>query len=268
MNKPLSEGYLAYIKGLKREKRNVLILQWALLAAILIAWQLAADLGYIDSFITSSPKQVWATFWKLLTKGDLIYHVSVTMFETMYGFTVGTAVGTLIAILLWWFPRASKVLDPYIVVLNALPKVALGPLILVLAGIGIRSILIMTLAISLISTIIAVYAGFMQTEEEKITLLKSFGANKAQLLFKVILPGSFENILSALKINIGLSWVGVIMGEFLVSKAGIGYLIMYGSQVFNLNLVMTGIMVLAVAAALMYLFINAIVETLRKAFRP
>ncbi|MDR2520073.1 MAG: ABC transporter permease [Eubacteriaceae bacterium] len=264
--KPLSLEHKRYLKGLNRSKHRIIASQIILLIVLVAAWQASTDLGLVDSFITSSPKNVAQTFWKLLADDRLLYHAAVTVLETMYGFVVGTLAGTFAAMLLWWFPVAAKVLDPYLVVLNALPKIALGPLILVLAGMGIRSILIMTLAISLISTIITVYSGFVQTDEEKITLLRSFGATKSQLLFKVILPGSYENILSALKINIGLSWVGVIMGEFLVSKAGIGYLIMYGSQVFNLNLVMTGIIALSIEAALMYYLVNIAVSQIRKLF--
>ena len=158
--------------------------------------------------------------------------------------------------MLWWSERLAKILDPYLVVLNALPKVALGPVIIVWAGAGMGSILIMTLAISIVATIIGVYSGFMQASEEKIILLRTFNASKMQIFTKAVFPSSIKNIINALKINVGLSWVGVIMGEFLVSKAGLGYLIVYGSQVFNLDLVMAGVVILSVVAGLMYFLVS------------
>lgn len=258
-----SADHLAYIKKYRAGRRRILLLQLSLLVGFLLLWQLAAEYELINTVIFSSPKAIANTFVTLLSDGTLWSHVGITLAETSLGFLLGTLLGTFIAMLLWWFPFWAKVADPYLVVLNALPKVALGPVIIVWAGAGPKSILIMTLAISLIATIIGVYSGFAQIDGEKLTLLRSFGANRAQIMFKLLLPASSESILSALKINVGLSWVGVIMGEFLVSKAGIGYLIMYGSQVFNLNLVMTGIIILCVAAALMYLCVGLLEKRMK-----
>ncbi|MCL1913633.1 MAG: ABC transporter permease [Eubacteriaceae bacterium] len=262
-----SQEYLEYLRNIKRKKKIVLVWQCSLLVGFTLLWQLAANKGWIDTFIFSSPVLICKTIANLSKSSSLFRHIFVTVLETVAGFVVGTIVGTLVSIMLWWFPTVAKIFDPYLVILNALPKVALGPLILVWVGMGIKAILVMTLAIALISTIITVYGGFIQTDEEKTLLLQSFGATKTQLLFKVLLPASYENIVNALKINIGLSWVGVIMGEFLVSKAGIGYLIMYGSQVFNLNLVMSAVIMLAIAAALMYFGISALEKIIGKRFR-
>ena len=176
----------------------------------------------------------------------------------MISFSLGTGLGFLIATVLWWFPFLAKVLDPYLTILNSLPKVALGPIIIIWAGAGKNSIILMALFISVIITIMNVYQSFIETDTYKIRLLQSWKATKWQIYQKVIMPSSLQTILNTLKINISMSLIGVITGEFLVSKEGIGYLIMYGSQVFNLDLVMTGIIILAIVATIMYYMINYI----------
>lgn len=192
------------------------------------------------------------TIKNLYEEGVLWLHVSITIIETIVGFILGTALGTGIAVILWWSEFAAKVADPYLVILNSLPKVALGPIIIVWIGAGPLAIITMALFVSLIITIITVLNGFLEVSPDKIKLLQTFGANKIQILKKVILPASVPTIISALKINVGMSWVGVIVGEFLVSKAGLGHLIVYGGQVFKLDLVMTSVFILSIAAALMY----------------
>ncbi len=170
----------------------------------------------------------------------------------MAGFLIGTILGTGIAVLLWWSDFIARVLEPYLVVLNSLPKIALGPIFIIWIGPGPMAIIVMALAISLIVTILEVLNGFLSVDPEKIKLVQTFGANHLQIFTKVVLPANVSSIINALKINVGLSWVGVIVGEFLVSRAGLGYLIVYGGQVFQLDLVMTSVLILAVAAALMY----------------
>ena len=179
-------------------------------------------------------------------------HIWITLYETVVGFVLGTLFGTLFAILFWWSKTLSRILDPYLVVLNALPKIALGPILIVWFGAGVKSIIVMALLISLVVTIMSVLVGFNEITGEKQLLMRTFGANKLQIFTMVVLPASVPTIMSALKISVGMSWVGVIVGEYLVSKAGLGYLIVYGGQVFQLDLVMTSIVVLCVLAALMY----------------
>lgn len=245
-----------FLKGIKRENHIVLFFKLAILVGIVLIWEISAKMGLINQFITSSPSRILKTIIDLISTNQLYSHLFVTTFETVIGFSIGTVLGTIMAMFLWWSNRLSRILDPYLVILNALPKVALGPVIIVWAGAGMGSILIMTLAISIISTIISVYSGFMQVEEGKITLLKTFNATKLQIFKKAVFPSSIKNIINALKINVGLSWVGVIMGEFLVSKEGLGYLIVYGSQVFNLDLVMAGVVILSIVAGIMYLLVS------------
>ena len=177
---------------------------------------------------------------------------------------MGTILGILFAIILWSNSFLASVLDPYLTIINSLPKVSLGPIIIIWAGANINSIIIMALLISTIITIITVYNGFISTDKNKINLLKSFNATKNQILRYLILPNSYKTIISSLKINISMSLIGVIMGELLVSKEGIGYLIMYGSQVFNLSLVLAGIIILMILSYLMYIAISIIEKILIK----
>ena len=195
---------------------------------------------------------------------NLLKHIWITIYETIISFGLGTILGIIIAVILWWNNFLYKVLDPYLTVINSLPKVALGPIIIIYFGANINSIIIMALLISVIITIITVYNGFTETDINKINLLKSFKATKRQILKMAILPSSYSTIISSLKINISMSLIGVIMGEFLVSKEGIGYLIMYGSQVFNLNLVISGIIILMIVSILMYKIVSYIEKILIK----
>ncbi|ABO50359.1 binding-protein-dependent transport systems inner membrane component [Desulforamulus reducens MI-1] len=260
----LSPERQAYLKQVRRRKIAVLTTQLFILVAVFVLWEISAKMHWIDPFITSQPSRMITTLKNLHYDGHLYLHLGITIWETFIGFAVGTLGGILIAIMLWWSDFLNKVSEPYLVVLNALPKVALGPIIIVWLGNGQPAIIAMALLISIVVTIISLLNGFLTVDQDKIKLLKTFGANKYQILCKVILPASLPNIIAALKVNVGLSWVGVIMGEFLVSKAGLGYLIVYGSQVFKLDLVMTSVTVLIVAAAVMYLAVAYLEKKLLK----
>ena len=247
-----SKEHEEFLKGVKRKKRNIIITRILILVAFFALWEILGDLRIIDPFLTSTPSRMVKSFIKLYTEGTMVGHIMITCYETIIGFTLGTLMGVIIAIMLWWSDFLCKVLDPYIVVLNALPKVALGPIIIFWAGNGMKAIIIMALLISVISTIISVLSGFREVEEDKIKLLKTFGASKYKILTNLIIPSSTPTLMSALKISVGLSWVGVIMGEFLVAKKGLGFLIVYGGQVAQLDMVMMSVVVLAVIAYLMY----------------
>ena len=254
----------AYLCRRQRSRIAVLTCRVGLLLALFAGWELAARIGAVDAFVVSSPSRMWGTLVNLASSGDLALHVGTSVMETVVGFLLGTLLGTGIAILLWWSSFLSRVLDPYLVVLNALPKTALGPVFIVWIGAGPSSIIAMTLAISLIVTILDMHNGFLTTDPEKIRLMRTLGASRRQILTKLVLPANFTTMINALKVNVGLSWVGVIMGEFLVSKAGLGYLIVYGSQVFQMDLVMTTVLILAAAAALMYQCILWLEKALKK----
>ena len=244
-----------YLKRIKRGKLLVSFFQIFIAFFFIFIWEFLAIKEIINTFILSSPTLVIKTIYNLYLDNNLFHHIWITVYETFLSFSVGTIIGIIIAIILWWNEFIYKVFDPYLTIINSLPKVALGPIIIILGGANMNSIIIMALLISVIITIVTVYNGFMSTSKSKINLLKSLNANKFQILTNLILPNSYNTIISSLKISISMSLVGVIMGEFLVSKEGIGYLIMYGSQVFNLNLVISGIIILMIVSYLMYLFV-------------
>ncbi len=255
MSKPipdLSAERIAYLKKVNIKKTATWIIRLLIVVLFFAFWEVAAYLKLVDSFVTSQPSRMVKTLINLYKGGDLFLHIGVTCLETVAGFVIGTILGTIVAVILWWSEFTSRVLEPYLVVLNSLPKVALGPIFIIWIGAGPASIIVMALAISLIVTILEVLNAFLQTDEDKIKLVETFGANRLQVFTKVVFPSNIPAMINALKVNVGLSWVGVITGEFLVSKAGLGYLIVYGGQVFQLDLVMTSVIILAVAAAIMY----------------
>lgn len=251
MNKELSKERQEYLAKRRRKKLLIIATQIGLLSFFIILWEVLANVGIIDSFITSKPSGIWKTFMNMLSEG-LLMHIFVTCLETIVGFLLGTFLGTLIASALWWSPFLSNVLSPFLVVLNSLPKVALGPIIIIWVGAGTSAIITMALAISLIVTILEMLNAFISTDTSKIKMAQTFGANRFQVFSKIVFPSNISALLNVLKVSIGLSMVGVITGEFLVSKAGLGYLIVYGGQVFKLDLVMTSVIILGIVATLMY----------------
>lgn len=259
-----SQEHKEFLKKRKKRKILITITQLLILILLIIIWELLAKYEIINTFISSSPSKIIKTIMDLYKTNNLLKHIWITIYETIISFGLGTILGIIIAVILWWNNFLYKVLDPYLTVINSLPKVALGPIIIIYFGANINSIIIMALLISVIITIITVYNGFTETDINKINLLKSFKATKWQILKMAILPSSYSTIISSLKINISMSLIGVIMGEFLVSKEGIGYLIMYGSQVFNLNLVISGIIILMIVSILMYKIVSYIEKILIK----
>lgn len=248
----ISSEHQEYLKSIKREKNFIKIMQIFIFVIFIFLWEWAAKNNHVDRFLTSMPSAIFDLILKYVEDGSLFKHLYVSTTETIAGFFAGTIVGLLVAILLWWFERLAKITDPYIVILNSLPKTALAPIIILWAGMGFSGIVVTAASISVVVTIMTLYTGFINVENDKIVLLKTMGANKFQILMKVIIPANIPSIMSVIRVNIGLSWIGVIVGEFLVSKAGIGYLILYGSQTFKLDLVMMGVFVLGIIAALMY----------------
>ena len=247
----ISQDRKKYLRKIKVNKIKILAVQIAILIIFIALWEILANTGKIDSFITSQPSRIFKTFLDL-SSNNLLEHLRITCIETLVGFLLGTVLGALIAIILWWSPFISKVSEPFLVVLNALPKIALGPVIIIWVGAGMQSIIVMALAISLIVTILDILNGLLLTDKEKIKMAETFNANKFQILTKIVIPANIPTLFNTLKVNIGLSLVGVISGEFLVSKAGLGYLIVYGGQVFKLDLVMTSVIILAIVASIMY----------------
>ena len=263
----MSDEHKKYLKSIKTHKIVVLISQISILILAFVLWELSAIFEWSDPFITSSPSRIALAVKDLYLSGDLFRHVGATLYETVLSFLLSTLIGVLIGIALWWSKTLNEILEPYLIVLNSLPKIALGPIIIIWVGAGRGAIVTMALLICVIITIISAYTGFVSVDKEKIELLKAMGANKAQILVKLVLPYNVPNIISILKINVGLSWVGTIMGEYLVSKEGIGYLLVYGSQVFKLDLVMASTIILCILATLMYLGVALIEKIIIKSFK-
>lgn len=249
---PVSPEHKDYLNKIRRRKLLVLFTQIAILITFFILWEAAAKLKWIDAFIFSQPSRVFKAALSMILDGRLLRHTGVTLAETVAGFLLGTVLGTACAVVLWWNRFLEKVLSPYLIVLNSLPKTALAPILIVWLGNNVKSIIVTALMVSVVVTVITVLTGFMLCEKEKIKLIETFGGSKRQVLTKVIIPANIPNIISALKINVGLSFVGVIVGEFLVAQSGLGYLIVYGSQIFKMDWVMMSILILCFMAALMY----------------
>ncbi len=244
-----------YLKKIRREKKIISIIQLFIFIMFIAIWEVLARFNFINSFLFSSPSMVIKTLVSLHNSNDLYQHIFITIYETVISFSLATIIGLIIASLFWWNNFIAKIVEPYLTILNSLPKVALGPIIIIWVGANSNSIILMALLISTFITIINLHDSFTNYDEIKIKLLKSFQASKVDIFFKAILRGSLPNIISALKINVSLSLIGVIMGELLVSQKGIGYLIMYGSQVFNLNLIITSIILLGLISYIMYYLI-------------
>ena len=254
----MSNKQKKYLKKIKFEKIMVLITQISIVISFLALWEFLSIKEIINPFIFSKPSTIIKTIGNLYTNFDLINHILTTLYEVILAFILGISLGFIIALLLYSFKFLAKVVEPFLTMLNSLPKVALGPIIIIWAGANIKSIITMALLINLIVSIITIYNGFIQTDKNKIKLLESFKATKLQIITKLIIPNSLVTIISSLKLNISMSLIGVIMGEFLVSKAGIGYLIIYGTQIFNLNIVMSGILILVIISYILYKIISII----------
>jgi NitT/TauT family transport system permease protein len=251
-----------YRQWLRRERSgrlNVRFTQLALLLVVLLLWEILPRAQIVNPLFTSYPSTIWPTFLDMLKttpqQASILVHTWATLVATFVGFTVAMVIGTAVAAALWWWESLYKVLDPYLVVANALPKTAFVPIFYIWLGPSL-SIYGIALAISLFVTVLMIYSGFQSTDPNKIKLAQTFGATKAQILTKVVLPGSIPTFIAALKVTAGLSLVGVVVGEFQSANFGLGYLIQYGSQIFKMNIVMVAVTILAIVSSLMYLAIS------------
>lgn len=263
-----SRMYAAFLQRVKLRRRLVLFSQIVLVLLFFAIWEVAPRAHWVNPVLTSYPSAIWVTFLELLGDPDngILRHTWVTTQETIVGFTLSMILGVGVAILLWWWEFLYRVLDPFMVVANALPKIALVPIFYIWLG-DVASIYAMAVAIAVFITILMVYSGFRETDPNKVKLVRTLGANRRQILFKVVLPSNIPVTVAALKINVGLALVGVIVGEFQAAKAGLGYLIIFGSQVFQMTLVMTAITMLAIMSTIMYLAIMYLENTVMRHHR-
>ena len=241
-----------YIYRHHLEHRTITFLRFFMLLVFLCLWEIASRLGWIDSFFFSSPSMVYGCFMELLTVKALHEHILITLAETIISFLFVMLLSFLSAFLLWFFPKAERCLEPFLVVLNSLPKSALAPLIMVWIGTGIKTVILCGMSVAIFGSILSFYTSFHEADTDKLLLIRTLNGNRIQQFLYVVFPGSMPELLNCAKVNIGLTLVGVIIGEFLAAKKGLGYLIIYGSQVFQLNLVITSIMLLCLMAMLLY----------------
>ncbi len=261
-----SREHIAYLKKLTKKKTVITASRWLILIIFLGLWEIFATFGVVDPFVTSSPSRVIKTIGSLYENGSLFYHVGITLGETVAGFAIAVLSGYTIAVILWSSETVKRILEPYIVVLNSLPKIALGPLIIIWMGTGYTAIIFMTVIVSIIVCIMNTMAGFASIDPTKLTLMKAMGAGRGATLKKLIIPASLPSFMNTLKVAVGLAWIGSIMGEYIVSKAGLGYLIVYGGQVFKLDLVMTATFILCLLAGGMYAIVSLIEKLVVKNF--
>lgn len=241
-----------YIAKQKRHRKQVMIYRAMLLVLFLAVWELCARLGIINDFIFSSPSRVVLCFWSMLADGSIFLHIGITLLETVVSFAFVVLAGILVAVLLWSSQSLSEILEPYLVMLNSLPKSALAPILIVWLGNNVRTIIVAAVSVAVFGSIITLHNGFSHMDPDQIKLIYSLGGRKKDVLVKVLLPGSVPLIISNMKVNIGLCLVGVIIGEFLAANQGLGYLIIYGSQVFKMDLVVMSIVILCIVSAVLY----------------
>ena len=258
---PAQKKYLTHIR---REKYLIQTARIFLFVGFLLLWELSARREWIDSFIFSCPSEIWNTFFHMVRDQSLFTHIGITLAETLVSFAFVVFLGISTAILLWTCPNLSRVLEPYLVVLNSLPKSALAPLLIVWLGANIRTIIVAGISVAVFGSIINLYTGFREADPEKLKLIRTLGGTKKDELTKIVLPSSVPLILSVMKVNIGLCLVGVIIGEFIGARQGLGYLIIYGSQTFKLTWVLMSIVILCVIAMALYGVLNLFEKHYRK----
>lgn len=254
----LSTAQIAHVKALKTRETCILLARILLLIALIAAWEIGARTGSLNAFVFSSPSRMMNTFIDMATSGTLFIHLGVTLCETLLSFFITMVIGVGVAVLLWCSRTLSDILEPYLVMLNSLPKSALAPVLIVWLGNNVRTIIVAAVSVAVFGCIMTLYTGFREIDEDKLKLIRTLGGGKKQIITKVLIPGSIPLIVSSMKVNIGLCLVGVIIGEFLAAQYGLGYLIIYGSQVFKLDLVMMSIVILCIISAGLYLGVNVL----------
>lgn len=232
MDNNISKEQSAFIHKERQKVIYIRMYQIFIFVAFFALWEIASFFTWINPFIFSSPSRVITTFCNMIVDKSLFYHIGITLLETLTSFALVIVISIALAILLWWNNTISKVLEPYLVVLNSLPKSALAPILIVWFGNNMKTIIITAISVAVFGSILNIYTGFCSVDPDKIKLIKTLKGSKLDCLKLIVIPSSIPLIISIMKVNIGLSLVGVVIGEFLAAKAGLGYLIIYGSQVF------------------------------------
>lgn len=262
----MSEQQKAFIKKVKRYNLTISLLRILIFVAFIILWETAAQLNWINSFVFSSPLRVLKTLVKMYSDGSIFNHIMVTLGETLLSFGLIVVLGISSALILWMFTPLSHVLEPYIIVLNSLPKSALAPMLIVWLGNNPKAIIVTAISIAIFGTILNIYTAFSNTDPEKIKLMRTFKASRFQIFMKLVLPASLNTIISNMKVNIGLCLVGVVIGEFLAARSGLGYLIIYGSQVFKMDWVVMSIAILCIISVILFKLTDMTEKLVKKLF--
>ncbi len=252
----VTTGQKKYLRHQKLQKLYIFWSRILIFIAFLMLWQISADFGWIDSFYFSSPTAISQLFWNDIADRSLLIHIGITLLESGISFVLIIVCSVLIATFFWFYPSLGKMFEPFLIVLNSLPKSALAPLIIVWLGTGPRTIILCGISVGIFGCILNLYQSFEQTDSERLKLIETLGGTKLQAFTKVVFPGNIPTFISLSKVNIGLALVGVIIGEFLAGRKGLGYLIIYGSQVFKLDLVLMSIVILCVIAMVIYGLLN------------
>ena len=262
----MSVNQYLFLRSHRHHHHMVTLARFLLIIAFLSTWELAARKEWIDVFFFSSPYGIVSYLYQMLLDHSFFTHTGITLLETIVSFLLVTLLSLLAATLLWYVNGLAEVLEPYLVILNSLPKSALAPLLIVWLGTGTNTIIVAGISVAIFGSIINLYTGFCQADAEMLKLIYTLGGDRKDAFIKVILPSSVPLILSNMKVNIGLSLVGVIIGEFLAARRGLGYLIIYGSQVFQLNMVITSIIILCAIAMAFYKLIQSLEHHYRKKY--
>ena len=264
MTEQVTSAQLEFVERQMKRRRWVTIIRGLVLFVLLGAWEVGARTGLINDFIFSSPSRIFFCFNEMVRDGSIFYHTGITILETLISFFFVIVLGIGGAIILWSNQMISEVADPYLVMLNSLPKSALAPILIVWLGANVRTIIVAAISVAIFGSILTLHNGFSNIDPDQIKLIISLGGSRKDIMTKVLLPGSIPMIVSNMKVNIGLCLVGVIIGEFLVARAGLGYLIIYGSQTFQLSLVMSSIFILCVLSGMMYMGIGMIEKQIKQ----
>lgn len=263
-NEKYSPAQRLYLEKMKRHHDLVLFSRIFLITAFIFLWEISARAGWINTFIFSSPWGIVKCAADLFRNGRLASHIAITLAETFSSFLLVVGISLLTAVLLWWNQTFCEILEPYFVILNSLPKSAMAPIFIVWLGNNMKTIIVTAISVAIFGSVLNLFTSFASTDPDKLKLIRTLGGSRTDCLTKVVLPINLPSILSIMKVDIGLCLIGVVIGEFLAAKQGLGYLIIYGSQVFKLDWVMLSILLLCLIAAILYLGITALERRIRR----
>ncbi len=245
----------------------ILAVQVGLLVGAIALWQTAADLGWIDGFFWSKPSAIYATMIKFFTEGDAWTDIGFTFRSTIFGFFLGTTLGSLLGLSFWWSRNYAAIVQPYMICFESLPKLALAPLVILVFGMGLASKVAIATALTLVVSTLTAYAGVKALDPDGEKLFYSLGATRWQVFRKLVVPFCLPWIISVLRVNIGLALTGAVVGEFIASQHGLGRAILYAGETYDIALVWVAVLVLSIVSIIMYAAVSWLERLLRKGIR-